>query len=254
MLECERVEAERTARLYHKAIGGRHQVIIIFRSRNRVDIGHTIITCRDADVRKVHGISIIFVAIHIEIRRRAGTDINTVVELLLSVSCIHGYEIEKGTAYRGIRFRALRFRGSGSTFATHIGGYPAGIRTMCGIGIRNRYFKRGKLRNDGGIGAVSLRFIHDGIVQRYTLNQELFQFIICNTIIPRYSQTRSQTFQHQAHVVAAVRTLNDSFTIDNGYLYMLQMKHVRHSVHTPRSRGVNRIYHGRIYYHTLYLF
>ena len=125
---------------------------------------------------------------------------------------------------------------------------------MCGIGIRNRYFKRGELRNDGGIGAVSLRSIHDGIVQRYTLNQELFQFIICNTIIPRYSQTRSQTFQHQAYVVAAVRTLNDSFTIDNGYLYMLQMKHVRHSVHTPRSRGVNRIYHGRIYYHTLYLF
>ena len=32
----------------------------------------------------------------------------------------------KRQAYRGIRFRALRFRGSGSTFATHMVLIPAG--------------------------------------------------------------------------------------------------------------------------------
>ena len=205
-------------------------------------------------MREVHGINVILVAIHIEIRRRAGTDINTVVELLLYVARLRGYKIEKSTAHGSVSFRTLGFCGSRGTLTTHISGHPAGIGAACGIGIFNRYRKRGELRNDGGIGAVSIRLIHDGIVHRHALNQELLQFIIRDTIIPSYSQTGGEAFQHQASVVAAVRALNDSFTIDNGYLYMLQMKHVRHSVHAPRSRGVNRIYHGRIYYHTLYLF
>ena len=50
LLECERVEAKRTARFHHKAVGGRHQVIIILRSRDRVDIRHTIIICRYANM------------------------------------------------------------------------------------------------------------------------------------------------------------------------------------------------------------
>ena len=153
LLVCQRIKAEAASGGYHKAIGRRYKVFIIFRSGYRVDIGHPFITCRDTAMCKVHRIIIIRIALNVEIRRLPPADINTIVQFNFCILIAHRDKVKERTSFRSILFCPLGFRVRCRFLSAHIGRYPARVTSaLCHI----FYLQSSKLIQDRRIISLTI--------------------------------------------------------------------------------------------------
>ena len=106
LLKRKGIEAERSTRCNHEAIGSGDKIIVILGGRYRVDIRYASVICRNTCMIEIHGIIVIGVTKNIEIRCFPATQINTIVQFLLHISFVHCHKIHKSTSLGCIGFRA----------------------------------------------------------------------------------------------------------------------------------------------------
>ena len=199
---------------------------------------------------KVHRIIIIRITLNVEIRRLPPADINTIVQFNFCILIAHRDKVKERTSFRSILFCPLGFRVRCRFLSAHIGRYPARVTSaLCHI----FYLQSSKLIQDRRIISLTIGGRDNRIVQRDTLEQQLFQSISAHSICPLHGEPGSQTLQQQTGIIAPLRTLNHILTIYLRHIHMLQIEYIRHLLHIFTIRRINRIDHRRIYLHRLHI-